>query len=29
MTEAQWQACNKPTPMLRFIEGKVSERKLR
>jgi hypothetical protein len=29
MTEAEWLACADPTPMLRFLESKVSERKLR
>lgn len=29
MTEAEWNACADPTPMLLFLGGKVSERKLR
>ena len=29
MTEAEWLACTNPKPMLEFLEGKVSERKLR
>ena len=29
MTEAEWIACNDPKPMLEFLQGKVSERKLR
>ena len=29
MTEAEWRACADPTPMLQFLRGKVSERKLR
>jgi hypothetical protein len=29
MTEAEWLACKDPTPMLKFLRGKVSERKLR
>src|SRR5262245_19662976 len=29
MTEAEWLACTDPEPMLDFLRGKVSERKLR
>jgi len=29
MTEAEWLACEDPTPMLEFLQGQVSERKLR
>ena len=29
MTEAEWLACEDPTPMVDFIEGKASPRKLR
>jgi hypothetical protein len=29
MTEAKWLACTDPTPMLEFLRGKASERKLR
>jgi hypothetical protein len=29
MTEAEWKACINPKPMLRALQGKVSERKLR
>jgi hypothetical protein len=29
MTEDQWQACGEPQTMLRFLQGRVSERKLR
>jgi hypothetical protein len=29
MTEAEWLACTDPRPMLEFLEGKASERKLR
>jgi hypothetical protein len=29
MTEKQWLACTDPTPMLGFLRGKASERKLR
>jgi hypothetical protein len=29
MTEQEWLACRDPTPMLEFLWGKVSERKLR
>ncbi len=29
MTEAEWQAATDPKAMLRFLEGKVSDRKLR
>src|SRR5262245_3321782 len=29
MTEAEWLACNDPRPMLVFLWGKVSDRKLR
>ena len=29
MTAAEWDACADPTPMLEFLRGKVSERKLR
>jgi hypothetical protein len=29
MTEAEWQACTDPQPMLDFLRGRVSERKLR
>ena len=29
MTEAEWDACADPKPMLEFLEGKLSDRKLR
>lgn len=29
MTEAEWNACTDPTPMLAFLRGKASDRKLR
>jgi hypothetical protein len=29
MTEAEWDACAEPTPMLRFLRGRGSDRKLR
>lgn len=29
MTETEWDACTDPTPMLEFLHGKASERKLR
>ena len=29
MTEAEWMACTNPTPMLEFLRGKASGRKLR
>ncbi len=29
MTESEWLACTDPTPMLEFLRGKASERKLR
>jgi len=29
MTEAEWLACDDPRPMLEFVRGKVSDRKLR
>jgi hypothetical protein len=29
MTEAEWLACTNPRPMLEFLEGKASDRKLR
>jgi hypothetical protein len=28
MTEAEWQACNDPRPVLEFLRGKASRRKL-
>ena len=29
MTEAEWLGCNDPDKMLRFVQGKASERQLR
>ena len=29
MTEAEWQACTDPQPMLELLRGKASDRKLR
>ena len=29
MTEQEWLACTDPMPMLQFLRGKVSDRKLR
>jgi hypothetical protein len=29
MTEAEWLTCTEPQPILEFLEGKASERKLR
>ena len=29
MNEEEWLACTDPTPMLDFLRGKVSDRKLR
>src|SRR5262245_26574432 len=29
MTEAEWLACDDPSPMLELVRGKVSDRKLR
>jgi hypothetical protein len=29
MTEAEWESCTDPTPMLEFLHGRPSERKLR
>jgi hypothetical protein len=29
MTEAEWLACAEPDPMLQFLRGKMSDRKLR
>src|SRR5262245_30935047 len=29
MTEAEWLACTEPGPMLEFLHGKASDRKLR
>ncbi len=29
MTDAEWDACTDPTPMLEFLRGKASDRKLR
>jgi hypothetical protein len=29
VTEAEWMACTDPTPMLEFLQGKASERKVR
>ena len=28
MTEAEWQECTDPTPMLKYLQDKVSDRKL-
>jgi hypothetical protein len=29
MTEPEWLACDDPTPMLEFLRGEASDRKLR
>src|SRR5271168_2749318 len=29
MTEAEWNACSDPTPMLEFLQGRASDRKFR
>ncbi|VTU02813.1 unnamed protein product [Gemmataceae bacterium] len=29
MTEAEWLACNDPKPMLAFLRGRATDRKLR
>lgn len=29
MTESEWKACSDPTPMIDFLRGKASDRKLR
>ena len=29
MTEQDWLTCTDPTPMLSFVQGKASERKMR
>lgn len=29
MTEAEWLTCDNPPAMLKFLEGRASERKLR
>jgi len=29
MTEAEWLTCNDPTPMVEFLRGKASDRKMR
>ena len=29
MNEKKWLACTDPTPMLEFVQGRASERKLR
>src|SRR4051794_28609412 len=29
LTEAEWLACTDPTPMLEFLRGRASDRKLR
>jgi hypothetical protein len=29
MTEAEWLTCDDPTPMLKYLKGQVSDRKVR